>query len=136
MQGVTENTREGNGNNGSNIFAEIKGQEAHRLLVDQRSIIPRGLRSYWLLLSEGLLQKQACLPLGICENTLASWCEKHPDLALGSVTSRLSRRHPRDCRQRTKLHSADLLRMRKKKQKLISLQDQQLAAPGSTINST
>jgi hypothetical protein len=46
MQGVTENTMEGNG---SNTCAELKGQEAHRLLVNQRSIIPRGLRSCWLL---------------------------------------------------------------------------------------
>ena len=31
-------------------------------------------------LADGLTQKQACIASGICENTLASWREKHPEL--------------------------------------------------------
>jgi hypothetical protein len=31
-------------------------------------------------LADGLTQKQACIASGICENTLAAWREKHPEL--------------------------------------------------------
>ena len=31
-------------------------------------------------ITDGLTQKQACIGAGICENTLAKWREKHPEL--------------------------------------------------------
>ena len=31
-------------------------------------------------ITDGLTQKQACIAAGICENTLAGWREKHPEL--------------------------------------------------------
>ena len=31
-------------------------------------------------LDDGLTQKQACIAAGICENTLATWRDKHPEL--------------------------------------------------------
>lgn len=31
-------------------------------------------------IADGLTQKQACIASGICENTLAAWREKHPEL--------------------------------------------------------
>jgi ferritin-like metal-binding protein YciE len=46
------------------------------------------------------------------------------------------RRISKSLRTTAKLHSADPLRMRKKRQKLISSPDQRLAAPRLTINST
>src|SRR5215471_21806321 len=41
---------------------------------------PETVEPLLVALSDGLTQKQACIASGICENTLASWREKHPEL--------------------------------------------------------
>ena len=39
-------------------------------------------------LTDGLTQKQACIASGICENTLAAWREKYPELEPGLQQAR------------------------------------------------
>jgi hypothetical protein len=41
---------------------------------------PATIQRILAALEDGLTQKQACLYAGICENTLAAWRQKHPEL--------------------------------------------------------
>ena len=83
--GVTSNGAQENSTAGNSDALQAIPERDSELIASAKGgrptkYEPEAVERLLSALADGLTQKQACIASGICENTLAAWREKHPEL--------------------------------------------------------